>query len=456
MRINSLMNLNIPKEVEYVIENLRDSGYKAYLVGGCVRDFVMGTEPKDFDITTNAKPEEVHDVFEGEGGGKDAHLIDTGIKQGTVTVIKNHVPVEVTTHRKEIGYSDSRHPDSVVFSESLVDDLARRDFTMNAIAYDFGEFVDPFNGLVDIDNRLIRAVGKPEDRFREDALRIMRALRFSSVLGFEIEEGTKEALIEEKERLNLISRERIQKELELLLCGKDVERVLRDYADVIAIIIPEIVPMFGLDQCTPYHIYDVWEHTLKVIANTPPVPVLRLTGLFHDIGKPATFVKSEDGIGHFFGHPEVSCEMADKIMRRLKFDNATRNDVLTLVRWHDLRPEPTDKSLRKVIMRVTPGLFDEWIHIKRADNKGQSPDFTESQEFITELREIGRRLIESEGELSLKTLDITGEDLKELGLAEGPIIGQVLNELILEVLEEIIPNEKAALMEAAKTVISKL
>ncbi len=586
------MKFEIPKEVEYVLERLRGSGHEAYLVGGCVRDFVMGVEPKDYDVTTDATPDEVHSVFENHSSSEiidedasiheseirsepfDVHLIDTGIKQGTVTVIKNHIPVEVTTYRTESTYSDGRHPDDVRFSKSIEEDLARRDFTMNAIAYSpcqrhacsdiiadantdakdnidaevnidrkdsaytdvdtdtkdnidanantdkrdnidaevnfdrkdsaytdmnidtkdnidanvnierknnayadvnidtkdnidanvnfdrkdnvYGRFVDPYKGMVDIKNQTIRCVGDPVERFTEDALRIIRALRFSSVLGFEIEDDSKQAIFAEKERLDNISRERIQKELQLLLCGKDAERVLRDYAEIIAKIIPEIVPMFDFDQCTPYHIYDVWEHTLKVIANTPPDPVIRFAALFHDIGKPSTFSKDENGVGHFYGHPEVSHEMTERIMRRLKFDNVTRNEVLTLVRWHDLRPEPTDKSVRKVIVRVSPELFDKWIEIKRADNKGQAPHLTERQEFITEIAEVGHRLIESEGELSLKTLNIKGKDLIELGLAEGPLLGQVLDELLNDVLEERIPNEHVALMEAAQVIIARL
>ena len=459
------MSALVPKEVKYIIETLQNAGFESYLVGGCTRDYLMGKTPKDFDVATNATPAQVHEVFLNSEK-QDVHLIDTGIKQGTVTVIKNHIPVEVTTYRTEGKYSDSRHPDEISFSRNIKDDLARRDFTMNAIAWNPLEkellsergveegiepLIDLFGGISDIEKGIISCVGNPKERFREDALRIMRALRFASVLDFDIEEETRRAIFELKETLNLISKERIQKELEGLLCGKAVERVLRDYAEVIAVVIPEIVPMFGLDQCNPYHIYDVWEHTIRVVSGTPETPVLRLAALFHDIGKPPCFTKDENGIGHFYGHPIVSCEIAEKTMRRLKFDNVTREKVLTLVRWHDLRPEPTNKSVRKVLMRVGTELFDDWISIKRADNLAQAPHLTERQEMISEIKEIGHELIESEGELSLKTLNISGRDLIELGYEEGPEIGEILDYLLTEVSEEKIANDRDALMDVAKT-----
>ncbi len=467
-----MFKIDLPEEVEYVIDEIISAGYEAYLVGGCVRDFIMGVIPKDYDVTTDATPDEVHRVFDN----MDVHIIDTGIKQGTVTVIRNHVPVEVTTYRTESTYSDNRHPDDVRFSKSLTDDLSRRDFTMNAIAWnslrgknaevvqmtevdrtvtDDGSFVDVFNGIDDIKNKVIRCVGNPRDRFSEDALRIMRALRFASTLDFEIEGETAKAIFDLKDNLNNISRERIQKELEGLICGSAAARILREYANVIAVIIPEIVPMIGLDQCTPYHIYDVWEHSIRVVSGVPGEPVLRLAALFHDIGKPPCFFKDEDGVGHFYGHPEVSAEMTGSIMRRLRFDNETRNKVLTLVRWHDLRPEATEKSVRKALVKVGAELFDEWIAIKRADNLAQAPEITERQEYISEIEEIGHRLIEEEGTMSLKTLNISGKDLMELGVREGPEIGRILNELLADVLEERLTNEKTILIEAAKKAIDR-
>lgn len=440
----------LPKEVERIMEIITNAGFDAYLVGGCIRDFLMGEKPKDFDVTTDATPEEIHRVFDSRG---EVHLIDTGIKQGTVTAILNHVPVEVTTFRKESSYSDNRHPDQVTFSKSIEDDLARRDFTMNAIAYNprgNGEFVDLFYGQVDIKNSLVKAVGDPDERFREDALRIMRALRFASQLDFEIDEATARAMKTLKDSLNNISRERIQKELEGILCGKAVERILRDYREIIEVIIPEITPMVGLDQCTPYHIYDVWEHTIRVVSGISREPVLRLAALFHDIGKPSCFTKDEDGVGHFYGHPEVSTEIARRIMNRLKFDNHSKDKVLTLVRWHDLRPEPTERSLRRVLVKLGKENFDGWIQIKRADNRAQSHIVSDRQVVIDQLEEIGHRLIEREGVLSVKSLDISGRDLMNLGLKEGPSVGRILQLLLEDVMEQRISNSRDELINRAK------
>ena len=472
----------IPKEVEYVMKSLMDAGYEAYLVGGCVRDFLMGLAPKDFDVTTNAEPEEVHEVFgaseeRGTPTNKergipadneqeaDAHIIDTGLKHGTVTVVRNHIPVEVTTYRTESTYSDGRHPDEVKFSKSLEEDLARRDFTMNAIAYnpfqestdnkELGLVVDPYNGQVDIENRVIRCVGNPMERFAEDGLRIMRALRFSSVLGFEVEEATSEALFSEKDRLDVVSRERIQKELQGILCGNDVERVLRDYAEVIEKVIPEIRPMIGFDQKNKYHIYDVWEHTLRVVSGIPGKPELRLAALFHDIGKPECFTLDENGVGHFYGHPGVSRKMADSIMRRLKFDNKTREKVLTLVEWHDLRPSSTDRSVRKTLARVGEELFLDWLALKRADNGAQSHLAFDRRSQFDEVEEIGRRLIETEGVISVKTLEISGEDLMNLGYESGPELGEVLQRLLQDVLDGEIANNREELLKRAESFLAR-
>ena len=448
-----MRSFNIPEEIEYVISKLHEAGYQAYLVGGCLRDFLMGNNPKDYDVTTDAIPEEVKAVFTEE----DAKVIDTGLKHGTLTVIKNHIPIEVTTFRKESGYSDGRHPDSVSFASDIVQDLSRRDFTINAIAYNplegDGVLVDPFEGTKDIEDGIIRAVGNPDDRFSEDGLRIMRALRFASVLDFDIEEKTGMSLKEAVHMLDKVSNERIQKELEGLLIGKGCERILRDYSDVVAHIIPEIKPMIGFDQMSPYHIYDVWEHTLKVISNVPSEPVIRLVALFHDMAKPSCFSLDVAGRGHFFGHPKKSAEMANTIMRRLKFDNKTREAVITLVLYHDLRPSNTDRSVRKVLSYVGAELFDSWIAIRRGDNKGQAPWLAKDLDVIAEIEGIGHRLIEEEGVLTVKSLEIDGVDLMELGVPEGPEIGRIMSLLLNQVMDGLVPNEKELLIEKAKEII---
>ena len=443
------MNINIPNEIKYILSTLESAGYKAYIVGGSVRDFIMGREPSDYDVATDATPKEVMALFSSD------KVIDTGSKHGTVTVIHNSVHVEVTTFRKDSVYSDGRHPDEVTFSDNINDDLSRRDFTMNAIAYNETEgMIDPFGGVKDIENRIIRTVGNPAERFNEDALRMLRALRFSSSLGFEIEEETKKAIFDHKEDiLGRVSMERIQKELEGILVGDDVERVLRDYVEVIGVVIPEVLPMVGFDQRTPFHIYDVWEHTIKVVAGMPADPVSRLAGLFHDIGKPPCFIQGEDGVGHFFGHPEVSREMADEIMRRLKVDNKTREDVLLIVKWHDLRPAVTVKAVRKVIMKVTPELFSKWVAIKYADNGAQAPALADRKAGIHGVEELGYELMESEEALSLKTLRVNGRDIMSLGVSEGPEVGRIMSELLSDVLEEKIENDREQLLKRAEDLI---
>ena len=445
------MKIFIPEEIKYIISTLEESGYKAYIVGGCVRDTIMGREPKDYDVTTDATPDVTSEIFSAD------KVIDTGSKHGTVTVIHNGVHVEVTTFRKESVYSDGRHPDSVVFSDSIEEDLSRRDFTINAMAYNDSEgIVDPFGGRGDIEKRIIRTVGEARERFNEDSLRMLRALKFSSELCFDIEEKTEAAIFERKNDIETrISKERIQKELEGILTGDDVEKVLRKYADVVGVAIPEIIPMIGFDQKSPYHIYDVWEHTIRVVGGSPNNSVSRFAALFHDIGKPSCFSQGEDGVGHFFGHPEVSYEMADCIMRRLKFDNATRQDVLTLVRWHDVRPEVTEKSVRRAIMKVTPELFDSWVAITRADNGAQSPSLSGRLEKIAAIEEMGHRLIEEEGALSLRTLNIKGGDIMSLGVVEGPEVGRIMNILLEEVLEERLANDREELMSRAESLAKK-
>lgn len=449
------MNIKIPPEIEYVISKLQASGHRAYLVGGSIRDFLMGNIPNDYDVASLARPEEVMKIF-GKSGGNNksdsAKVIDTGSKHGTVTVIYGGVHVEVTTFRKESIYSDGRHPDKVIFSDDIKDDLARRDFTVNAMAYNENDgLIDPFGGEADIKRRVIRTVGSPMERFQEDSLRMLRALRFASTYGFKIDEETKDVIFSKKEDIDLrVSKERIQKELEGLLIGDHVEDVLREYAEVIGVVIPEILPMIGFDQHTPYHIYDVWEHSIRVASGMPRDAVSRFAGLFHDIGKPDSFLMGEDGVGHFFGHSEVSYEMTDKIMRRLKFDNATRNDVGILVRWHDLRPASTEKSVRKALIKVTPRLFDKWIALKRADNSAHAPHLIERIKSTDEIDVIGHRLIDAEGALSLKTLDITGRDIMSLGIDQGPKIGEIMRSLLNEVLEERIENKKEDLITKAK------
>ena len=332
------------------IDLLKSNGFEAFLIGGSVRDYIMGLPIGDIDITTKATPQQVKKVF------KDFRVIETGIKHGTVTVLIDNEPLEITTYRSEGTYSDNRHPDEVVFSEKLSDDVVRRDFTMNAIAYDFSTgFCDLVGGMNDIKNHTIRCIGNAETRFREDALRILRALRFSSVLAFGIEENTKDAIHNCKDLLKNISAERIREEFTKLICGKNAYNVLQEFSDVISVFIPEIISCVGFEQQNRHHCYDVYTHTLKAVEKSRPDEIIRLSLFFHDIGKPSVAHFDERGEQHYYGHPKKSAELTEKIMTRLRFDNETKNKVLTLVSLHDTpimvnnNTFPDKKRLKKMV-----------------------------------------------------------------------------------------------------------
>ncbi|MBQ5565782.1 MAG: HD domain-containing protein, partial [Clostridia bacterium] len=331
----------LPDEVKTAIEKISKNGFEAYIVGGCVRDSLLGKTPKDYDITTSASPQEVEKIF------SDCRVIETGIKHGTVTVLINSMPLEITTFRIDSEYVDNRHPESVTFTKSLREDTARRDFTMNAIAYNnFTGICDFYGGETDIKNKIVRCVGNPDLRFNEDALRIMRAIRFSSVLGFEIEENTRSSIFKNKELLKNISSERIAAELVKLLCGKNAKKVLCEYIDILGVVMPELLPMKDFDQRNAHHIYDIWTHTAVAVENIEPAPILRLTALFHDIGKPECFFM-KNGQGHFYGHAAVSEKISDNILKRLKFDNTSRETITTLVKLHDIQIEETETAVKR-------------------------------------------------------------------------------------------------------------
>ena len=325
--------LEIPAYVRETLTALETAGHQAYCVGGCVRDSLLGRMPEDWDVTTSALPEETMKVF-----GNRA--IPTGLKHGTVTVCCQEGKVETTTFRRDGVYADHRHPEQVTFTPDLTEDLARRDFTVNAMATDLrGTVYDPFDGQADLQEGILRCVGDPERRFSEDALRILRCLRFAAVLGFSIEPETGKALLTCRNLLREMAPERVHEELTKLLCGPWAASVLRRYPDVIGAVLPEILPMVGFDQRNPHHCYDVWEHTLHALDAAPPDPVLRWTVLFHDMGKPECFALDTQGVGHFMGHGVVSRRIADGVMDRLRFDNAAKERIGELVEWHDHRVE---------------------------------------------------------------------------------------------------------------------
>ena len=436
--------IHIPDEVKTAISTLAANGFEAYIVGGCVRDSLLGGNPKDYDITTSAEPEEVEKIF------GNFRVIETGIKHGTVTVLINKMPLEITTFRIDSDYSDNRHPENVTFTKSLEEDTARRDFTMNALAYnDERGICDFYGGTDDIKNKIIRCVGDADKRFGEDALRIMRAIRFSSVLGFEIEENTKRAVFKNKELLRNISSERIASELVKLLCGANVRKVLMEYIDVLCVVIPELLPMKGFDQKNIHHIYDVLEHTAAAVENIEPTPVLRLTALFHDIGKPECFFM-KDGQGHFYGHADIGADMTTKILSHLKFDNNTKNTVTKLVKIHDVQIEETDTAVKRCMNKHTPEIFFLLLKMKRADTLAQSPMCRERLEYLDRLEKRANEIINRKACFSMKDLAVNGNDLIKLGVKPGKELGNILKYLLEAVIEGKLPNDKNTLIKFTK------
>lgn len=436
--------INIPKDVKKILYMLENCGYEAYLVGGSVRDKIMGKPMGDIDIATSAYPEQVKLVF------KDFKVFETGIKHGTVTVLVDGTIAEITTYRTENGYSDGRHPDSVLFTHSLKEDCARRDFTMNAVALGRdGSMIDYYGGTADIQSGIIRCVGEPHSRFREDALRILRAVRFASVLGFDIEKNTKQAVFDCKDLLKNISAERVYTELVKLLCGKNVKRVLLDYTEILAVFMPEIEALKGFEQNNHHHIYDVLEHTAVAVENTPPHRCLRMAALLHDFGKPHVYTEDESGTGHFYGHGEVSFEIAKNILRRLKVPNEDFEIITRLVRYHDTAIEHTEKAVRRALNKHGENGLKMLIELKRADNRGQNiKDFDRSEEY-DRLRRLVKSVLEQQQCFSLKQLAVNGEDLKDAGIEPSVKMGKILDKLLEAVINGEAENKKAALLKMA-------
>ena len=435
--------VNIPKDVAEILRRLNAAGHEAWCVGGCVRDSLLGRTPEDWDVTTGALPEETLALF-----GRQA--LPTGLKHGTVTVRTARGGVEVTTYRVDGTYRDHRRPDSVTFTRSLEEDLQRRGFTVNAMAMGpDGVIRDPFGGQADLAAGILRCVGVPDKRFDEDALRILRALRFAAVLGFAIEEDTAGSIHRNKALLADIAAERIQVELFKLLCGKNVLAVLRSYPDVMGVFWPEVLPMVGLDQRNHHHCYDVWEHTIHAVAAVPPEPELRCAALLHDIGKPDTFTVDENGVGHFRGHAAVSEELADGMLRRLKCSTEFRETVVRLVEWHDRDIPRTDKAVRRALGKLGERDLRRLIALKRADNLAQSPAYFGRQRELDKGEAILNRLLAADTCFSLKQLAVNGKDLTEMGVF-GPEVGRLLNALLDRVLDGDLPNERDTLLTALK------
>lgn len=437
------MNFEIPDGARRILQTLNSAGHEAYLVGGCVRDLLRGVEPNDWDICTSALPEETEQCF------ADRRVIETGLKHGTVTVLEEGEPYEITTYRTEGPYSDSRRPDFVRFVPNLEEDLARRDFTMNAIAMDLeGNLRDPYGGADDIKSRLIRCVGEPDQRFQEDGLRVMRALRFAAVFGYEVEEQPARAVHENRAMLDRVAAERINAELCKLLVGKNAGDVLRQYPDVFCQFWPELGPLVALEQNNPWHCWGGWEHTIHAVEGAPADVTLRLSMLLHDIGKPACKSTDDKGIAHFYGHPAVSARLADQMLRALKFDNKTRKRVVLLVERHDAQLPPRSHVIRRWLNRLGPEAFFQLLEVKRADSMGQASEKVRGR--LTGLDEIKAKaeLILAERQcLTLKDLAVNGRDVIAAGVAPGPEVGLVLNGLLERVLSNEIINEREALIK---------
>ena len=439
--------VTMPAGAAFVLQRLKENGFQGYVVGGCVRDSLLGRAPKDWDICTDALPEEMQRVF------RDQHVIETGLKHGTLTVMYDHEPYEVTTFRVDGEYTDHRHPDEVRFVKNVVDDLARRDFTVNAMAWNpQSGLVDAFGGQEDLRAGVIRCVGEADRRFGEDALRIMRALRFASVYGFDIEAETAAAVHLLKDTLRDVAAERIRVELAKLLCGQGAGKMLREYADVFFAILPQLAPMHGFDQRTPYHAYDVWEHTVRAVENAPSTETLRLTLLLHDAGKPAAFTVDEQGVGHAHGHHRLSAEIAAEVLAYLRLDNATRDRILMLVEHHDW-PLSTERTLlKRRLNRLGEEALYQLIEVQRADALGKGTEAAADVEARTEeLRLALTALLAERPCVTLRDMAVNGRDLMAEGIAHGRQLGETLNWLLAEVLNERLPNEREALLSAART-----
>ena len=440
--------INIPADANELIHTLQNNGHSAYIVGGCVRDSILGRTPHDYDICTSATPSEMLEIF------KDKKIIETGLQHGTVTVVVNGEPYEITTYRIDGIYSDNRRPDTVTFTDKLVEDLRRRDFTINAMAYNDEEgLIDPFNGMEDIKYKKISCVGRAEDRFGEDALRILRAIRFAAQLEFTIMPGTDWEIHKQYKNLENISIERINSEFCKIASSDDFCVELLLYKDVFSLFIPELKDMFDFLQNNPWHIWDVFGHTIHAIEYCDSDDlVVRLAVFFHDFGKPHSYQDGEDGIRHFKGHGKVSADMTDSIMKRLRFDNETRNNVVELVSYHDATFEVGKKYVKRWLNKIGEKQFRRLLQVKKADNKAQNLEL--SSDRIKELSEIEAlidEVLQEDECFSLKDLAVNGNDLIGVGYTSGKELGNTLNKLLQLVIDGDCPNEKEKLLQEAES-----
>ena len=440
--MDKTVKIRIPAGAEQILHRLEEKGFEAYVVGGCVRDSLLGREPHDWDITTSATPQQVKKIFQ--------RTVDTGLKHGTVTVLLDREPYEVTTYRIDGEYLDGRHPSGVTFTRSLREDLQRRDFTINAMAYsDSRGLQDCFGGLEDLKKGMIRAVGDPMKRFGEDALRIMRAVRFAAQLGYAVEEETRRAMKTLAPTLSRVSAERIAAELEKLLVSPHPEMIRMAWeCGITAVVLPEFDRCMETEQNNPHHCYSVGEHTIHSLMEARRDRVLRLAMLLHDFGKPACKTTDDKGIDHFYGHPEKSAALANQILRRLKYDNDTRSAVVRLVRCHDRKVRLTKPGVRKAVMEIGEDLFPLFLEVKDADLYAQS--LYQRQEKVEEMAEIRRlyaQILEAGDCLSLRDLAVSGDDLIAAGMQPGKELGRVLQDMLRDVVDVPAHNDRDYLLQ---------
>ena len=439
-------SMEMPKDILSCIRSLEDAGYSAYVVGGCVRDNLLGLTPSDYDLCTNATPEQIASVFHKYS------LVRNGEKHGTIGVIMGKQVYEITTFRTEGTYSDNRHPDSVKYVDTVAEDLARRDFTINAIAYAPGEgYIDPFGGYRDLNRKILRAVGDPQKRFQEDALRILRGVRFATRFGFTPEENTKQAMLSLAPLMDNLARERIMNELSKLLLHVTAQDIL-DYGIILTQIIPELAPCVDFQQHSDHHTYDVFTHTAHTVEKVMPELPLKLAALLHDIGKPETFTIDEEGQGHFLEHTKLSAQMADQVLLRLRASTQLREQVVFLIAHH-MTPLPTDKKiLRRRIGEYGEDMTYQLLQLQKADAESTG---VESHHNFDEVEQLLAEIMEEDACLTVKDLAINGNDLLAAGFTAGPAIGMCMGFLLELVQDEVIENTREDLLAAAKNFLSE-
>lgn len=453
------MNIVIPYLVDYIINILQQHEYQAYMVGGCVRDMLLKRKPNDWDVTTSATPEEIKKVFDGK-----LKIIDTGLKHGTVTLMMDYAmdnsnifSVEVTTFRVDGEYSDNRRPDKVEFTTSLVEDLSRRDFTCNAIAFNKKEgIIDPFFGTSDVYSKIIKCVGNPHERFKEDALRMLRALRFKAQLGFSLDSFTWKAIHDNYDLIKNVSVERITQEINKILLSDPLEIYSVDYFGLLKYTIPELNICFWTNQDNPYHCYSVGKHLIYSAKEIKGIPYLKLTMLLHDIAKPQCKTVDDNGIGHFYDHAKKSSEMAVDILKRMRYDNFTINKVKELIYYHDIEIQDNRKSVRKWLNKIGEDNFRDLLKVREADIKAQNLNYyQERHEKLERIKHIFEEVLKEEECFTVKDLAINGNDLIQIGIKEGVVIGDILKRLLDMVLDDPSLNNKNNLIKISKEIIKE-